>query len=222
MPTALMSMPTTTSHGGGVNPTEAPGDEGGPIGSSSNGAAASYGVVPPYTRVLRGSEEAPGIRCLDTTSYPADSSTTAVSDPENAQQSAPPFFVATTTTTTTITSTTTTCRTAEKTKKPRAASDALPGTWWAAGLPKWVHVVRRRMLTKEDWLHVHAASGLVRGRYCTTALYYVQCDTFCTYKQIYSITGTVIHYAYTTPFRNISSSSFSLLVLSQNGPHTSR
>lgn len=41
---------------------------------------------------------------------------------------------------------------------------ALPGTWWAPGLPKWVDIVRRRMLTKEDWLHVHAASGLVRER----------------------------------------------------------
>ena len=39
---------------------------------------------------------------------------------------------------------------------------ALPGAWWAPGLPKWMDVVRRRMLTKEDWLHVHAASGLVR------------------------------------------------------------
>ena len=39
---------------------------------------------------------------------------------------------------------------------------ALPGTRCSPGLPKWMDTVRRRMLTKEDWLHVHAASGLVR------------------------------------------------------------
>lgn len=38
---------------------------------------------------------------------------------------------------------------------------ALPGTWWAAGLPRWMHTVRRRMITKEDWFHLHAASGMV-------------------------------------------------------------
>lgn len=39
---------------------------------------------------------------------------------------------------------------------------SLPGTWWTAGLPKWMHLVRRRMITKEDWMHLHAASGAVR------------------------------------------------------------
>lgn len=43
----------------------------------------------------------------------------------------------------------------------KRAVEALPGTWWTTGLPKWMHIVRRRMITKEDWLHVHAASGLV-------------------------------------------------------------
>lgn len=38
---------------------------------------------------------------------------------------------------------------------------SLPGTWWTAGLPKWMHLVRRRMITKEDWMHLHAASGAV-------------------------------------------------------------
>ena len=38
---------------------------------------------------------------------------------------------------------------------------SLPGTWWTAGLPKWMHLVRRRMVTKEDWMHLHAASGAV-------------------------------------------------------------
>ncbi|CAN0040467.1 unnamed protein product [Ectocarpus sp. 4 AP-2014] len=36
---------------------------------------------------------------------------------------------------------------------------ALPGTWLTAGLPKWMHVLRRRMITKEDWMHLHASSG---------------------------------------------------------------
>lgn len=44
----------------------------------------------------------------------------------------------------------------------KTVARALPGTWWTSGLPKWMHVVRRRMITKEDWLHLHAASGLVR------------------------------------------------------------
>lgn len=44
----------------------------------------------------------------------------------------------------------------------KRAVAALPGTWWAAGLPKWMHLVRRRMITKEDLFHVHAASGMVR------------------------------------------------------------
>lgn len=39
---------------------------------------------------------------------------------------------------------------------------SFPGTWWTAGLPRWMHVVRRRMITKEDWMHLHAASGAVR------------------------------------------------------------
>lgn len=41
------------------------------------------------------------------------------------------------------------------------AVEALPGTWMAAGLPKWVHTMRRRMITKEDYLHTHAVSGVV-------------------------------------------------------------
>lgn len=41
------------------------------------------------------------------------------------------------------------------------AINALPGTWWTAGLPKWMHLVRRRMITKEDFLHLHAVSGVV-------------------------------------------------------------
>lgn len=44
----------------------------------------------------------------------------------------------------------------------RRAVASLPGTWWAAGLPKWVHLIRRRMITKEDFFHLHAASGMVR------------------------------------------------------------
>lgn len=44
------------------------------------------------------------------------------------------------------------------------AINALPGTWWAAGLPKWMHLVRRRMITKEDFLHLHAVSGMVSQR----------------------------------------------------------
>ncbi|CAM9193488.1 unnamed protein product [Ectocarpus sp. 6 AP-2014] len=36
---------------------------------------------------------------------------------------------------------------------------ALPGTWLTAGLPKWMHILRRRMITKEDWMHLHASSG---------------------------------------------------------------
>ena len=44
----------------------------------------------------------------------------------------------------------------------RRAALALPGTWCVTGLPKWMRILRRRMITKEDWLHVHAASGLVR------------------------------------------------------------
>lgn len=43
----------------------------------------------------------------------------------------------------------------------KSVARSLPGTWWAAGLPKWMHLVRRRMITKEDWMHVHAASGAV-------------------------------------------------------------
>eukprot|EP00904_Undaria_pinnatifida_P001537 jgi/Undpi1/11384/HiC_scaffold_30.g13681.m1 len=43
----------------------------------------------------------------------------------------------------------------------RRAALALPGTWCVTGLPKWMRILRRRMITKEDWLHVHAASGLV-------------------------------------------------------------
>lgn len=39
--------------------------------------------------------------------------------------------------------------------------EALPGTWLTAGLPKWMHTLRRRMITKEDYLHLHAASGVV-------------------------------------------------------------
>lgn len=50
---------------------------------------------------------------------------------------------------------------AEATEANEATKD-LPKIGWAAGLPKWVRILRRRMLTKEDWLHVHAASGLVR------------------------------------------------------------
>lgn len=38
---------------------------------------------------------------------------------------------------------------------------SLPGTWWGAGLPRWMHTTRRRMITKEDWMHLHAASGAV-------------------------------------------------------------
>ena len=43
----------------------------------------------------------------------------------------------------------------------KSAPRSLPGTWWTAGLPKWMHLVRRRMITDEDWMHVHAASGAV-------------------------------------------------------------
>lgn len=35
----------------------------------------------------------------------------------------------------------------------------------AGGSPKWVQTVRRRMLTKNDWLHVHAVSSLVRNKF---------------------------------------------------------
>lgn len=45
---------------------------------------------------------------------------------------------------------------------------SLPGTWWGAGLPKWMHTTRRRMITKEDWMHLHAASGSVRKRFAKT------------------------------------------------------
>ena len=49
----------------------------------------------------------------------------------------------------------------------KRVSGTLPATWWTRGLPKglkWMDTVRRRMLTKEDWLHVHAASSLVREK----------------------------------------------------------
>lgn len=48
---------------------------------------------------------------------------------------------------------------AVRVKKAKTVARALPGTWWAGGLPKWMHTVRRRMTTKEDYLHLHAASG---------------------------------------------------------------
>lgn len=41
-------------------------------------------------------------------------------------------------------------------------ASALPGTWLTDGLPKWMHILRRRMITKEDWMHLHASSGAVR------------------------------------------------------------
>lgn len=44
----------------------------------------------------------------------------------------------------------------------KATNHKLAGTWLLAGLPMWVNVVWKRMLTKEDWLHLHAASSLVR------------------------------------------------------------
>lgn len=43
----------------------------------------------------------------------------------------------------------------------KRAVQALPGTWMASGLPKWVHTMKRRLITKEDYLHAHAASGTV-------------------------------------------------------------
>lgn len=43
----------------------------------------------------------------------------------------------------------------------KRVAEALPGTWMAAGLPKWVHTMRRRLITKEDYLHLHAVSGVV-------------------------------------------------------------
>lgn len=43
----------------------------------------------------------------------------------------------------------------------RKVARVLPGTWLTAGLPKWMHTMRRRMITKEDYFHLHAASGLV-------------------------------------------------------------
>lgn len=47
------------------------------------------------------------------------------------------------------------------TRAAKSVIRSLPGTWWTAGLPKWMHLVRRRMITKEDWMHLHAASGAV-------------------------------------------------------------
>lgn len=38
----------------------------------------------------------------------------------------------------------------------------LSGTWLPGGLPRSVHIVWKRMLTKQDWLHLHASSSLVR------------------------------------------------------------
>lgn len=53
---------------------------------------------------------------------------------------------------------------AVRARKVKSLARALPGTWWADGLPKWMHTVRRRMTTKEDYLHLHASSGGVSSK----------------------------------------------------------
>ena len=173
---APVSMSATTMHGGGgVTLTDAPVEDG--CRGSSTSVAATAGATASATAASvvspsleHPSELAPLVRRLSATTTDIltvdGSSTTDITGPETVGQAVilPPLALtaAAAAASSVAITTATTCTEDAKRKKPVGRVKVLPGTWWMAGLPKWVHVVRRRMLTKQDWLHVHAASGLVR------------------------------------------------------------
>ena len=88
----------------------------------------------------------------------------------------------------------------------KAVVNAFPGTRWSAGLPKWMHVVLRRMLTKKDWLHVHATSSLVRSLHKSRYFVDVRLVFALGFKRVEStstinVVSTIYRYQSLTMFR---------------------
>ena len=88
----------------------------------------------------------------------------------------------------------------------KAVVNAFLGTRWSAGLPKWMHVVLRRMLTKKDWLHVHATSSLVRSLHKSRYFVDVRLVFALGFKRVEStstinVVSTIYRYQSLTMFR---------------------